>query len=75
MLLIHPQFAAPRLGNKLVPAESERDVLPMGDSKVPEWALGAVPKGVYSEVEVMGSSNNGGVGEIEVLNRGAGVVE
>ena len=56
-------------------AGSEKDVLLIGDSKVAERASGAVRKGVYSEVEVLESSNKGGVGEIKVLNRGTGVVE
>ena len=75
MLLIHPQFAARTPSNKLVPAASERDVLLMGGSEVPERAFGAVLKGMYSEVEVLGSSNKEGVGEIEPPNRGAGIVE
>ena len=61
MLLIHPQFAARTPDNKLMLAGSETDVLLMGDSKVPERALGALLKGVYSAVEV--------------LNRGAAVVK
>ena len=68
-LAVHPQFAARAPDNKLILAEPERDVLLMGDSKVPERAFGAVLKGVLE------SSNKRGVGEIEVLNRGAGIVE
>ena len=75
MLPIHPQFAAGTPGNKLGLAGSEREEVLMEGSEVPERAFGAVLKGVYSEVDVLRSSNKGGVGEIGELNRGSGIME
>ena len=37
-----------------------KNVQLMGESRVLEWTFGAMLKGVYSEVEVLGSSNKGG---------------